>query len=80
MNTIDSRIEDREVTEIIAVEQPDGSWAEEYQATTRRTLIIVQGAEIADEMAATYGFTAKQTELLHELLTPGEVASCFVNG
>ena len=70
MNAIDSRTEDREVTEIIAAEQEDGTIVEETETYTRRTLYITQSAKTAGETAAAYGFTQKQKDLTAELLTP----------
>jgi cell wall-associated NlpC family hydrolase len=70
MNTIEYRTEDRQVTEIIAVEQEDGTVTEETETYTRRTLYITLLAKTAAETAATSGFTQKQTGLVDELLTP----------
>jgi hypothetical protein len=70
MNSIETRTEDREYTEIIAVEQADGAYAEEYETYTRRTLFITQVAKSAEDMTAEYGFTSKQKDLLDELLSP----------
>jgi hypothetical protein len=70
MNSIEARTEDREYIEIIAVEQADGSFAEEYETSTRRTLYITQVAKSAEDMTAEYGFTSKQKDLLDELLSP----------
>jgi hypothetical protein len=68
MSSIEFRVEDRQFTEIVAVEQADGSIVEETETYTRRTLCITQVAKSADEMAETYGFTSRQRELLAELL------------
>ncbi|MDR1185322.1 MAG: CHAP domain-containing protein [Coriobacteriales bacterium] len=68
MNVIDYRTEDREYTEIIAVEQDDGSITEETQTYSRRTLYIVQSAKTAEQMAEELGFTASQREMLLEML------------
>ncbi|MDR1357761.1 MAG: CHAP domain-containing protein [Coriobacteriales bacterium] len=70
MNAIDCRVEDREYTEIVAVEQDDGTIVEETQVYTRRTLYITQSAKTADEMATAYGFNVSQCDLLTEMLTP----------
>jgi cell wall-associated NlpC family hydrolase len=70
MNTIEWRTEDRESTEIVAVEQEDGTITEETQAYTRRILIITQSARSAGEMADEYGLDDKQRGLLSELLAP----------
>jgi cell wall-associated NlpC family hydrolase len=70
MNAIEARTEDREVTEIIAVEQEDGTITEETETNTRRTLYITQSARSASEVAALYGFSAEQRGLLAELLLP----------
>jgi cell wall-associated NlpC family hydrolase len=70
MNSVTSRVEDREATEIIAVDDGNGGFTEEYQTTTVKTLYVVQHAESADEMAIQYGFDTEQAALLHELLQP----------
>lgn len=76
MNSIESRTEGREYTEIIAVEQPDGSIIEETETYTRRTFYITQSAKTAEQMADEYSFNAEQRELLAELLAP-EYASAW---
>jgi cell wall-associated NlpC family hydrolase len=76
MNSIESRVEDREYTEIVAVEQPDGSIIEETETYTRRTLYITQSAKTAEQMAVEYSFDAEQRGLLAELLAP-EYASAW---
>jgi cell wall-associated NlpC family hydrolase len=68
MNSLTSRVEDREVTEIVAVDDGNGGYIEEQQTTTVRTLYIEQHAKTANEMATQYGFNEEQRALLHELL------------
>jgi cell wall-associated NlpC family hydrolase len=70
MNAIEYRTEDREVTEIIAVEGADGTITEQTQTHTRRTLYITQMARAAGEAAVSYGFTQAQHDLLAQLLEP----------
>ncbi|MDR2672501.1 MAG: CHAP domain-containing protein [Coriobacteriales bacterium] len=70
MNMLDYRVEDREYTEIVTVEQDDGTTVEETQVYTRRTLYITQSVKTADEMATTYSFDTRQRNLLAEMLTP----------
>jgi hypothetical protein len=70
MNAIEVRVEDREYTEIIAVEQADGTFTEEYETNTRRTLFITQVAKGAADIADEYGFTIQQRDLHNELLSP----------
>ena len=70
MNSLETRIEEREFTEIIAMEQDDGTIVEETVTTTRRTLYITQKVKSVDQMATVYGFSSKQKDLLLELLSP----------
>jgi cell wall-associated NlpC family hydrolase len=76
MNAIEARTEDREVTETIAVEQEDGTITEETETHIRRTLYLTQSARTIDETAVLYGFSAEQSGLLAELLSP-EYASAW---
>ena len=68
MNLIEFRLEDREFTEIIEVEQDNGTIVEETQTYTRRTLYITQTSKTADEIATQYRFNTSQLGLLAELL------------
>lgn len=70
MNRIETRIENREFTEIESIEQTDGSVIEKTVTSTRKTLYIIQNAKSATDMATSYSFSAKQQSLLAELLTP----------
>lgn len=70
INSFETRIEDRDYTEIVAVEQEDGTIKEETVTNTRRTLYITQSAKTTSQMATMYGLSPKQVELLEELLSP----------
>lgn len=69
MNQLDTRTEDRTYTEITSTTQANGSKVDKTETFTRRTLYIIQSFRSASEMAAQYGFTAKQQDLLNELLS-----------
>ena len=68
MNTIESRVEERERTEIVLEEDEDGNLQESTKTYTVRTLYITLSSKTADEVASAYNFTTEQKELLNELL------------
>lgn len=68
MNSIDHRVEEREVTEIVLEKDEDGSQKEVPKTTTVKTLTVSLSHKSADEAGLTYGFTTEQFKLLHQLL------------
>ena len=69
MNTIESRIEEREVTEIALVEDESGKPHETTKTHTVKTLYVTTTSKSVDEAAVSYGFAVKQKDLLVELLS-----------
>ena len=70
MNSIESAVEQREVTEIVLTYAEDGTPMESQETVTRSTLRITLVRKTADEAADLWRFTAEQREILSELCTP----------
>ncbi len=68
MNSLDSRIEEKTVTEIVLEDDGRGNLVETSKETVRKVLYIVQASKTANDMAQAYGFTGEQTSLLNQLL------------
>ena len=68
MNAIEHRIVEHEITEIVLEEDGGANLQETTKTYTVKTLYITLTRKSADEIAATYGFTPEQYDLLHELL------------
>ncbi|WP_220094402.1 C40 family peptidase [Paenibacillus sp. YN15] len=69
MNQIDSHVETLEHTEMVAVEQEDGSFKEQPITVYERVLYLSITARTAEQQAALYEFNAEQRELTEELLS-----------
>lgn len=67
MNSIESAVEQREVTEIVLTYAEDGTPVESQETVTRSTLRITLVRKAADEAADFWRFTAEQREILSEL-------------
>lgn len=70
MNRIDSRVEAKEVTDIVLEEDDEGNPVEVEKTSTERILYIQLSHSTADETASAYGFSAQQLDMLHQLLDP----------
>ena len=68
MNRIESRIEMREVDEIVLEEDEKGDPTETVKTVSERVLYIDLSSASADETASTYGFVSAQINLLRQLL------------
>lgn len=68
MNAISSRVEAKEVTDIVLEEDDGGNLVEIEKTTTERILYIELSHATADEAASVYGFDTGQTDMLHQLL------------
>ena len=68
MNRIGSRIETKEITDIVLEEGDEGNPVEVEKTTTERVLYIELSHATADEAASAYGFDAEQADMLHQLL------------
>lgn len=68
MNQITWNVETLEDTEIVAVEQADGSFTEQAITAYERVLHLSITARTAEQQAALYAFNAEQHELMEELL------------
>lgn len=68
MNSISSRVEAKEITDIVLEEDDEGNPVEVEKTTTERILYIELSHTTADEAASVYGFDAKQADMLHQLL------------
>lgn len=68
MNRIDSRIEAKEVTDIVLEEDDEGNPVEIEKTVTEKILYIELSHTTADEAASAYGFNAEQADMLHQLL------------
>ncbi len=71
MNTIESRVSEREVTEIVVEYDEEGNPYEAYETRVLRTLYITITGKTASEASNGYGFSESQTALLVELLGAG---------
>ena len=69
-NTISYRTESREITEIIVTVDGEGNLVETSHTVTKTFLFITVSHKSADELAAQYGFSESQKQLV-ELLLPG---------
>lgn len=68
MNSINSHVEAKEVTDIVLEEDDEGNLVEIEKTTTERILYIELSHATADGAASAYGFDAGQTDMLHQLL------------
>lgn len=69
MNQIDSHVETLEHTEMVAIEQEDGSIDEQQVTKFERVLHLWITARTAEQQAALYEFNAEQSGLMEELLS-----------
>ena len=68
MNMIDHRIEERETTEVVLEEDENGNQQEVHKTTTTRVLLVILSHKSADEAGTSFGFSAEQFRILHQLL------------
>lgn len=68
MNRIESRIEMREVDEIVLEENENGDPTETVKTVSERVLCIDLSSTSADETASAYSFASAQVSLLRQLL------------
>lgn len=68
MNSISSRVESKEITDIVLEEDDEGNPVEVEKTVTERILYIELSHTTAAEAASAYGFDAGQTDMLHQLL------------
>ncbi len=71
MNTISSRTEIREETEIVETDDGHGNIIETEVTVTKTVLYITVSHKAADEMATHFGFSQDQKDQLSALLEPG---------
>lgn len=69
MNQLDSHVETLEHTEMVSVEQEDGSFEEQSVTKYERVLYLSITARTAEQQAALYDFNEEQNELMEELLS-----------
>lgn len=69
MNALDSRVEERDVTEIALEDDGNGNQKEVSKTTKVKTLYIVQSAKTSDEAIAKYSFSPKQADLVRQMLS-----------
>ncbi|MDR1185453.1 MAG: CHAP domain-containing protein [Coriobacteriales bacterium] len=69
MNTLSHRTEDVTYTETVVTDDGAGNLVETEQEVTKTVLYVTVSHKTAMEMAAEYGFSAQQRELLAELLS-----------
>ncbi|GHT79918.1 hypothetical protein FACS1894104_5230 [Actinomycetota bacterium] len=74
MNSITSRVEDREIAELVMVDDGNGGYTEEYQSTTIRTLYIEQHAKTVDEMATQSGLMQNRSHYCMSCWLPNTTA------
>lgn len=68
MNSIDSRVEEREFTEIVLEEDDNGNPVETNKTSTKKVLYITLSNKSAEVVAKDYRFSSEQLDLLHQLL------------
>lgn len=68
MNRIDSRVEEKEITDIVLEEDGKGNLVEAEKTVTERILYIELSHITADEAASAYGFDGGQVDMLNQLL------------
>ena len=69
MNQIDFHVETLEHTDMVVVEQSDGSFEEQKITEYERVLYLSITARTAEQQAALYAFNVEQRELMDELLS-----------
>lgn len=68
MNSLDSRVEEKEVVEIMLEEDGSGNLIEVSKTTTINILYISLSHLSIEDISRVYGFSGKQVELLHQLM------------
>lgn len=71
MNQLTAHVETLEHTEVVIIEQEDGSREEQKVTEYERVLHLSVTARTAEQQAAFYQFNAEQTDLMNELLSAG---------
>ncbi|OIA99320.1 hypothetical protein AK95_19320 [Paenibacillus sp. LC231] len=69
MNQIDSHVETLEYTEMVAIEQDDGSIEEHPVTEYERVLHLSITARTAEQQATLYDFSIEQNDIMEELLS-----------
>jgi cell wall-associated NlpC family hydrolase len=69
MNQLDSHVETLELTEMVVIEQEDGSTEEQQVTQYERVLRLSITARTAEQQAAFYDFNSEQTDMINELLS-----------
>ncbi|MBU5672151.1 C40 family peptidase [Paenibacillus brevis] len=69
MNQLDSYVETLEHTEMVGIEQEDGSIDEQQVTEFERVLYLSITARTAEQQAALYDFNTEQTDIMNELLS-----------
>ena len=68
MNQLKSHVEKKEVIEVVLEEDEDGNSIETTKTTTRTTLYVTLSNKTVEEAVGSFGFTALQIDLVHQLL------------
>lgn len=69
MNSIESHVAEREITEIVLEDDGNGNQIEANKTSTVKTLYITNVSKTADDAVSIYSFSSKQRDLLKQMLS-----------